>query len=286
MELMWEPRKKALEKITKMDKEPEMSEFESAFLCGLIKEQKPKKILEIGVAAGGTTAIIMQCLSDLKMDESEFISCDLNEMFYRDLSKKTGFLGEEIKVSLPFVNHRFILGHVIAEVIDEIGDNIDFVILDTVHSLPGEVLDFPVLLPYLSNNATVVLHDVAYHHYFVKDGIATQVLFDSATGEKIIPIGLDEMQTTTMPNIAAVRINNDSEKYIDSVFYAMLLPWQYMPDDNQLKAYRDFYTRHYGEKLVKIFDTAVEVNMYSFNKYMKNLKRRLILAIRMITKGF
>lgn len=36
-----------------------MSEFDSAFLCGIIKKQKPKKILELGIASGGTTAIIM-----------------------------------------------------------------------------------------------------------------------------------------------------------------------------------------------------------------------------------
>ena len=67
MELVWEPRKRAMESIMKGEwgSEPEMSEFESAFVCGLIKEKRPKKILEIGVAGGGTTAIVMQCLNDL-----------------------------------------------------------------------------------------------------------------------------------------------------------------------------------------------------------------------------
>lgn len=31
----------------------EMTVDESAFLCGLIKENKPKKILEVGIAGGG-----------------------------------------------------------------------------------------------------------------------------------------------------------------------------------------------------------------------------------------
>ena len=37
----------------------EMSGYESGFLCGLIKRYRPKKILELGVAAGVSTAIII-----------------------------------------------------------------------------------------------------------------------------------------------------------------------------------------------------------------------------------
>lgn len=83
MELMWEPRKEALGKITRVANEPKMSEFESAFVCGIIKEIRPRKILEVGVAAGGTTSIILQCLADLNMGDCEFYSADLNEKYYR-----------------------------------------------------------------------------------------------------------------------------------------------------------------------------------------------------------
>ena len=45
------------------------------------------------------------------------------------------------------------------DVIDEIGSDIDFLILDTLHIVPGEILDFLVCLPYLTKDAIVVLHD-------------------------------------------------------------------------------------------------------------------------------
>ena len=64
----YEPRRKILSHIPNVPGEPEMSEFESAFLCGLLKKFRPKKILEIGVAAGGTTAVMLQCLEDMKLD--------------------------------------------------------------------------------------------------------------------------------------------------------------------------------------------------------------------------
>ena len=44
-ELFYEPRLNISKKIQLPDGEPEMSEFESAFLCGLIRERKPKKYL-------------------------------------------------------------------------------------------------------------------------------------------------------------------------------------------------------------------------------------------------
>jgi predicted O-methyltransferase YrrM len=89
MELFYEPRNEALSKITKVNGEPEMSKFESAFVCGLIKENRPRKILEVGVAAGGTTSIILQCIEDLGMSkECEFFSVDLNEMYYRGVDKQ------------------------------------------------------------------------------------------------------------------------------------------------------------------------------------------------------
>lgn len=38
----------------------EMSPFDSGFLCGLMKKYRPKRILEVGVSAGGTTSIILR----------------------------------------------------------------------------------------------------------------------------------------------------------------------------------------------------------------------------------
>lgn len=65
----------------------EMSPRQLAFLCGLIKEYKPQKIVEIGVAAGGTSSVILNCISLLGL-ETEMYSIDLSPYYYRDRSKK------------------------------------------------------------------------------------------------------------------------------------------------------------------------------------------------------
>jgi len=72
-------------------REPEMTEFESAFLCGALKQFRPKKILEVGIAGGATTAIILQTLEDIG-ESYEMHSVDLNTQFYRDKTKSSGFM--------------------------------------------------------------------------------------------------------------------------------------------------------------------------------------------------
>lgn len=44
IELWYTPANEATEYMPKIANEPEMSSYESAFLCGLIKQYKPKKV--------------------------------------------------------------------------------------------------------------------------------------------------------------------------------------------------------------------------------------------------
>ena len=48
-ELFYSPRETAQIFFSKDSVEPEMTPFESAYLCGIIKKYKPQKIVEIGV---------------------------------------------------------------------------------------------------------------------------------------------------------------------------------------------------------------------------------------------
>lgn len=164
----------------------EMTSFQTAFLCGLIKEEQPRKIVEIGVSAGGTTSTILFCLKILNM-KAEIYSVDLAEKWYRNENYKTGFvvnkLFENSKVEKNL--HQFLLGHSIPFFLDQIGNNIDFLILDTTHVLPGELLDFIVCLPYLRDGCVVVMHDTIENHLTCRNAeIATKLLFDTVTAEE------------------------------------------------------------------------------------------------------
>ena len=240
------------------EKKTEMSELQSAMLCGLIKENRPLKIVEVGVAAGGTTAIILNCISMLGMD-SEVYSVDVSEKYYRDASKKTGFLAEECKKNLQKeVKHNSYIGY-LAEYLDEIGEGIDFLILDTMHSLPGEVLDFLAAFPYLKDGAVVVLHDIFLHQYLESaNAHATRVLLSAVVGEKIVGRGGDNPYNFI--ELGAFKITQDTEKYIENIFSALQITWEYLPDAAMIKLYRDHLSRFYQDDLMEEFDMAVGMN--------------------------
>ena len=138
----------------------EMNEEERVFLTGLILKYKPQKVLEIGVAAGASSAVILNALEHV--DNAEFYSVDYSEKYYRDNSKQTGFfaLGIKNNFKTPWRLHT---GGVTAEFIEKIGLDIDFCLIDTMHVQPGEILDFLMVLPYLKSGAVIVLHDIALH---------------------------------------------------------------------------------------------------------------------------
>ena len=264
--LDFEPRIKILPKIPAVPDEPEMSEFESAFLCGALKTFPPKKILEVGVAGGATTAIILQALEDLG-EPYEMYSVDVAEKFYRCDSLQTGFMAmfakEKILGELRGI-HKFHLGKFLPQVIDEIGGDIDFVILDTVHNLPGEVLDFLAVLPYLKVGSVIVLYDVALNQQNpnMPEYFSNAALFSAVTAEKFL--NFDERAPFRYPNIGAFQVSQQTVDHIDNVFLSLILPWKYLPPEKEIVAYRRLYRRFYPAELCEIFQEAIDMNSYNF----------------------
>lgn len=278
MPLDYEPRKKILPKLPEFVspqgyREPEMSEFESAFLCGAIKTFRPKKILEVGVAGGATTAIILQALEDIG-EPYEMYSIDAAEKFYRDKTKPSGFMAmfamENNLLNPPHTTlngkHEFHLGKFLPQVIDSIGGGIDLVVLDTRHVMPGEGMDFLAMLPYLKPGSIVVLHDVTYNQGKVQNinGHATTVLFSAVTANKFVNFLPDDgNRKYVYPNIAAFQINEQTAANIENIFLSMILRWAYMPSQEELNIYWAHYLKHYPQELCAIFNEAFKMNLYN-----------------------
>lgn len=234
----------------------EMADTELAFLCGLIKDYNPKKVVEIGVAAGGTTTVVLQCIKMLGID-TQMISLDLNTDYYRDTGKKTGYLIDEYKKVAEVTGHTLLTGKYAVEYLEKIGDDIDFLILDTVHSLPGELLDFLAFFPFLKQGCVVVLHDISLCHYSNnRQAFATKILLDTIVAEKRLPI----RKGAEFPNIGAFVLTQDTGKYIADVFSAFSIIWAYVPCERELQLYRDFYQKYYPETCICLFDKAVQLN--------------------------
>lgn len=239
----------------------EMDREEKAVLCGLLREWKPHKIVEIGLAAGGSTCLIMKCMEMLGLEDFTLTSIDLSERFYRDTNKETGYLFKENKDKFIYSDkHRFLLGRHTVDRMEEIGDNIDFLFLDTVHSLPGEILDFLLLYPHLAKKAVVVLHDTNLHNMQFQHSISNRVLLNSVVADKYYT------GEWAFLNIGAFQITEDTKTYMSDVFSALLLPWHYQEADVVLEKYRNEYKKYYSDELLQVWDNAVECMKRRFEK--------------------
>lgn len=240
----------------------EMNSFQHSFLCGLIKEKKPEKILEVGVSAGGTTALILTCLKMLH-SKAEMYSIDLEEKWYRTEKKETGFVAKKFKNQLiDTVSHSFLFGQPIPFVIDEVGDSIDFLILDTTHALPGELLDFLICLPYLKDGCIVVLHDIIQNHLSCWDGgIVTKLLFDLVQGEKWY-MREEETHMFGFSNIAAFEVNQNTRKSIYNLFSGLTFSWTYMLTDKEAEKYLNVVEKNYSTEYAKWLGKIFELQKY------------------------
>lgn len=238
--------------------EPEMSGFDSMFLCGILHKYRPRKVLEVGVAAGGTTAIILKALTLLGIERFDCYSIDIVERYYRDRSKKCGFLGEQAKVLLETdysFNHQFFYGESACSYMERIGGEIDCLILDTVHAIPGEVLDIITLLPYLKDGCVVVLHDTILQFYEGKDSFSNTALMASVVGEKYI--NYDDEKKEGLPNIGAIVINEETRKHIENLFQLLLIPWKYNPAEHVIESYHKSIKKNYSNELVELFEKCI-----------------------------
>ncbi len=241
----------------------EMLEIEKKFLNGIIRKYKPKKLLEIGVSKGGSSAIILNAINDI--EGSKLYSIDIQDECYRIPGKKTGFLIEE---SFPELKSKweFHTNEISANCTEKVGKDIDFCFIDTVHMMPGEMLDILAILPFLKENAVIVLHDICLHlrsKAIYKHIYSNNQIFACLKGKKMLPTSVgtgEDMGGDVFFNIGAVELDSHQEDYYFDYFFALSFHWEYMPDESQIKIFRSFIEKYYDKKYINMFDVALKKN--------------------------
>lgn len=243
----------------------ELALNEQKFLNGIIRKFIPKKIVEIGVAYGGSSAIILNSIKDIK--DSKLYSIDKSLYCYRMPKKKSGFIVEE---KFPELMDKWTLykGKITSEVIENIGNDIDLVFIDTKHYVPGEMLDWLQVLPFLKEEAIVILHDtfLMYNKGKIikkKKNFSNNQILTYIRGELILPNYGSELFSH---NIGAIKLCKAQNKFYRHYFMALGTQWEFMPDNADLKLIRKFFMKYYGNKYVEIYDDAVEKNKIHLNK--------------------
>ncbi|WP_302366943.1 class I SAM-dependent methyltransferase [Brachyspira aalborgi] len=235
----------------------EMSYLERCFLNGIIRQTKPKKILELGVSAGGSSAIILNAIKDF--DNAKLYSVDYNKKWYIDNSKDVGFIIDE-KFSNLKNKWKLYTGGTAAKFMEEIGGEIDLCLIDTMHANPGEFLDFLIVLPYLKKNAILILHDIALHHTY-KNCITNGILFSCLNGNKL---SFNEGLWNRFANIGAVILDENIKDNILDYLYLLTLPFEYLPTDNDILECQKLFSKNYGEEFVDTFMNIMLKNKQLF----------------------
>ena len=235
----------------------EMSYLERCFLNGIIRQTKPKKILELGVSAGGSSAIILNAIKDF--DNAKLYSIDYSKKWYRDNSKNTGFIIDE-KFSNLKNKWKLYTEGTAAKFMDEIGGEIDLCLIDTMHINPGEFLDFLIVLPYLKKNAILILHDIGLYH-FDKFGVTNGILFSCLKGKKL---SFNEGLWNSFANIGAVILDENIKDNILDYLYLLTLPFEYLPTDNDILECQKLFSKNYEEEFVDTFMNIMLKNKQLF----------------------
>ena len=215
---------------------------EPYFINGLIRKYKPKNCLEIGVANGGSSILILNAIKDIP--GSSLISLDLNTQLYFNKSQKTGY---RVKQYFPEFAKKWKLltGQQPHKFLIKLNMKFDFVFLDTSHSAPGELLNFIEILPFLNENAIFVLHDILWHFTQTKFYPANVYLYPVIYGDKV----LLKDKYGSIGNIGAVFLYNNQEKHYIDYFLLLLAFWEYMPKDNEINDLKLFIKNFYKKDI-------------------------------------
>ena len=202
------------------------------FLNGVVRKFKPKKIVEIGVYKGGSTIIMLNAIKDIK--NSHIYSIDLNN---RD------FIGSCIPKFFPkFLNNWTLFkGNIAAKFMEQIGKGIDMVFIDSAHFEPGEILDFIIVLPFLNEEALVVIHDigsqiVSSNKTKIRAEWAPYLIFNIIRGKKFLPSG----NGILTHDIGAIKLEKNQKNFIHDYFRALGGQWEYFLKNEHIEIIRNF----------------------------------------------
>ncbi len=231
------------------------------FINGLIRKYRPKKIIEIGVCSGGTSAAILAAIEDI--EGAMLYSCDLEKTHYFNSELEVGHI---VKNRFPEFQKKWKLftGNTTAAFIEEIGKDIDFAFIDSAHVMPGEVLNVIEILPFLKKNAIIAFDDINHHankHLFKLNFFypCNQLLMTVLRGKKII-YNLDRNKPFEYTKLGAIILDDNQERYYFDYFFLLSNNWSYMPHSFEILTIRKIVQKFYDNYYLQMFDKAVIIN--------------------------
>jgi len=253
----------------------EMHQVERQFINGLVRQLRPRRILELGVAEGMGSVVLLNAIGD--RPDAKLYSVDVLKNIWNAPDLEVGFVCEKM---YPESNSQWLLltGKDFSEHSDIFVEPFDFCVIDTAHIHPVESLNFLTVLPFLTNDAVVVFHDLAlftlkkeYITGFPNSPFANILCFNSIVGDKLKPN--DEAYLAYnygFASLGAVQVCADTMKYIQNVFDMLYFPWaSYIYHlSPYIKSVAEIIKKYYSPQLYDHFSRATIANaMFIENGY-------------------
>ena len=250
-----------------------MNEDERSFLAGAILYSEPMNILEIGVEAGGGSLLMLQLIQN--RPDTRLVSIDIRtHLAAYDGDSKNAPVGVDAinLLSLASADDHpqwtLITGKDPSAVIESLAtEKFDFLVLDTAHLLPIEVFNFLTVLPFLTENAVMVMHDMGQQFLhcfsqFPKLILGNKLLMDNIIADAKVFLEYSEYNNYNpgqMSNIVAMQLNADTRKYISNVFSGLNFPWGLDPG-YVIESVTKIISKYYGEPDIRIFKNSAMRN--------------------------
>lgn len=234
-----------------------ISEYDARFLAGLANFANPRNAVEIGVASGWSSAVLLKALSPLG-GEREVIGIDLSPTFYIDSSIATGQAVEEVVPDL-INNYRLLTGRLGFDVMPEVGE-VEFAFIDGHHMHPWATLDMLSVLPFIGRGRWVAMHDLNLctfeRHKHTNRG--PFYLFYMWPDQK-----LHSTQNPTM--IGALLIERSQVDYLPILLEILYTPWEVDVDHATLTRLSSFIASSFGPDWSEKFTQAFRVCRAKFH---------------------
>jgi len=259
---------------------------EVVYIQELIKNHKPKKFLEIGMASGLSGGLISRALDEYEGEI--FTTIDHDNTFFGDPSRENGFLidkiytGENIKIEkMPFKTSLDL---------STLGRKFDMAFIDANHQHPWPIIDTLCLYPFMQGEKIVIHHDLKlFKNQDIVYGIGPKYLFDQ------FPESCRDRSSANNGNIFYVKLSISREQMEAIAIDAFSLPWSLRTPLNKkfIDAIRFIITNYYSSELLSVFDksllkfnkpytayqyTGQQENNNSLNPgWMQRLKRKIMV---------
>jgi predicted O-methyltransferase YrrM len=237
-----------------------ISEMDAAFFAGMVIETRPTRLVEIGVASGWGSCILLHALSVAGIDNAEIVGIDIAPRFFYDEAYATGQCVTDV-MPAQLDRYRLITGATAGESATRIGGAIDFAFIDAHHMHPWATLDLLAVLPSMRPGSWVAMHDLSLslkadqeHH-----NRGPKYLFEGWDGDK-----MHSIQRPTMAG--AIKLPEDLSSSLPLLLDILYTPWELPVENRAADAVCATIGRTYGDAWQRKFARAVELGNYLVHK--------------------